>query len=54
MDRLFEIWDAVVTWMMEHGEEPLFNLTQGVVLGLVIAGAVWMLCKAFKVEADDE
>lgn len=54
MERLQLIWGDLVDWYMAHTAEPLFQLLQGVVLGLVIAGAVWMLVKAVKVEADDE
>lgn len=48
------IIDTMAEWYLAHFDEPLFMLAQGVVLGLVIAGAVWMLCKAFKEEAEDE
>ena len=53
MDRLKEIFESMVDWYMDSSEEPLFMLVQGVVLGLVIAGAVWMLCKTVKVEGEE-
>ena len=65
MDRLYEIWDAMVTWMTEHGEEPLFNLAQGIILGAVLVADIWIMvsiCKSSKqikrleaeLEAEDE
>ena len=48
MDRLYEVWDKIVDWMMAHGEEPLFNLAQGFILGAVIVAAVWLLVSAYR------
>lgn len=50
MARAREIFDAMVDWYMDSSESPMFMLAQGVVLGLVIAGAVWMLVKTVKWE----
>ena len=41
-----EAFDRLVDWYMSMSEQPMFQLAQGLVLGLVIAGAVWMLCRA--------
>ena len=54
MDRLIDIWRALEAWYMAHGEEPLFNLVQGVLLGLVIAAGVALVIKGLKREAEDE
>lgn len=48
MDRLYEIWDKIVDWMMAHGEEPLFNLAQGFILGAVLVAAVWLAVSAYR------
>ena len=48
------IIDTMAEWYLAHFDEPLFMLAQGVVLGLVIAGAVWMMVKAVKVGEDDD
>lgn len=53
MGRLREIFDRLVDWYMVMSESPMFMLIQGVVLGLVIAGAVWMTVKAVKEEGED-
>lgn len=50
MDRLMDIWDSMVTWYMAHGEEPLFNLVQGIILGATVVGAIRILVAAYRVD----
>ena len=53
MQQVRKLFDTMVDWYMDSSAEPLFMLIQGVVLGLVIAGAIWMLVKAVKVEGEE-
>jgi len=53
MDRMFDAWNKIVDWFMEHSGEPLFEMAQGIAIGLLLAAGVWLIAKGLKKEAED-
>ena len=48
------VWNGLSEWYMAHTADPLFQLLQGVVLGIVIAAGVALIKAGLKQEAEDE
>ena len=48
MERLYDIWDAIVSWALEHFDEPMFQLAQGILIGAAAVGAIWLMASAYR------
>lgn len=54
MDRMFDAWNKIVDWFMEHSGEPLFEMAQGIAIGLLLAAGVCLIVKGLKKEASKD
>ena len=46
MERLLNVWNELNDWIYANWDNPLFQLLQGIVVGILIMIAVWAAKKA--------
>ena len=45
-----EIWSTLETFIETNFDRPMFQLTQGIILGAAVVGAIWAIVRGYMAE----